>query len=148
MEKKKKSLQLKVRYELAYEIIFNSLAIILFGISFLFATNLLRFNWYTVFFAFLTAVFLYLKNTSYLIIEDDQLKLIYFKFYQAAEIKMDYIQEFIFYENKPVVGVKTSTQGVTRIYLRERNKKRLLDWLIQQCPEISALYISQNQKNS
>ncbi len=141
MKNKKESIQIPIRFELAYEIIYKSICFISFGLTFLFASNLLRFNWYSVFFALLTLVLIYLRQASYLLIEGDQLKLVYFKFFKGKEIDLQDVNECFFYENSSLIEVETKRRKRINIYLKEKNKEKLLNWLVTHHPEISSLYL-------
>lgn len=141
MKNKKESITLPLRFELAYEIIYKSTCFIFLGLTFLFASNLLRFNWFSVFFGLLTLILIYLRRSSYLIIEDDQLKLIYFKFFKSAKIELEDVKKCFFYEDRPLIEIKTKEHEHLKIYLKEKNKEKLLNWLVTHYPEISSLYI-------
>lgn len=148
MKNKKTPLKLPIRYELAYEIIFISIIIIISGLAYLFASNLLRFNWYTVLFSIITVVFLYLKYSSSLKIENDVLSIVYFKFFKVKEIDMTTIKEFIFYEKNRAIEIKSNNQLIYTIHVSEKTKKKLLNWMVNYYPDISCIYISHNAKNS
>lgn len=141
MKNKKESIKLPLRLELAYEIIYKSIVFILFGLTFLFASNLLRFNWFSVFFGLLTLVLIYLKRSSYLIIKEDHLELLYFRFFTVEEIKLQDVSECVFYENSSLVEIETNESNHFNIYLNERNKQKMLNWFVTYQPDISSLYI-------
>lgn len=141
MKNKKEFIKLPLQFELAYEIIYRSTCFILFGLTFLFASNLLRFNWFSVFFGLLTLILIYLRRSSYLFIEEDQLKLVYFKFFKCEEIQLQDVNECFFYENSPLIEIETKERKRLKIYLKQRNKEKLLSWLVTHYPEVSSLYI-------
>lgn len=141
MKNKKESIKLPLRFELAYEIIYKSICFIFFSLTFLFASNLLRFNWYSVFFGLLTLILIYLRRSSYLIIEGEQLRMVYFKFFKGKKIHLQEVNECFFYENSSLIEVETKERKRLKIYLKERNKKKLLNWLVTNYPEVSSLYI-------
>lgn len=148
MKNKKNSLQLPLRFELAYEIIYKSLCFISFGLTFLFATNLMRFNMYSVFFGLLTILLIYLKRSTYVLIEDDYLQLVYLKFFKREEIDLEVVTECYFYENSFLIEFKADDATIGSFYLNDRSKEKLLVWCVDQHPEISALFINRNEKNS
>lgn len=141
MTNKKESLKLPLRFELAYEIIYKSTCFILFGLTFLFASNLLRFNWYSVFFGLLTLILIYLRRSSHLIIEENQLQLVYFKFFKGKKTKLHDVSECFFYESSSLIEVETKGRKRLKIYLKEKNKEKLLNWFVTHYPEISSLYL-------
>jgi hypothetical protein len=140
MNEQKKLLKLRIKYELAYEIIFISSFIILFGLAYLFASNLLAFNWFTVFFGLLAAVFLYLKYQSYLLIENDVLSIVYFKFITKETIDMKTVSEFVFYEKSRIVEVKSSDKIIANLHLTNKNKQKLMTFLVKQYPNIPTIF--------
>lgn len=137
-----KPLKLRIRYEIAYEIIFSSIIVILLGLAYLFASNLLTFNWYTVAFVLLILYLLYLKYNSYLIIKDDWLSVYYYKYFKKYTVGINNIEEIIFYEDSRKVEIITKDEVILNLYLSERNKEFLLDWFVQYYPSISCLYIN------
>ena len=90
--------ELKIQFELAYEIIIYSILMIFIGIAFVFGSNLLTFNWYSLIFAIFALFIIYLKRNSYLVIEDNKLCIIYMKFMYQIHIDLIDIEEFVFYE--------------------------------------------------
>src|SRR5690625_410778 len=96
--KKNEPLKLKIGLELAYEIIFYSVLIIFIGLAYIFASNLLTFNWYTVIFGIIAIFLIFLKQNNQVIIENDVLTVYYLKFIQFKRIELKTIDEFIFYE--------------------------------------------------
>lgn len=140
MNKNNKTLKLRIKYELAYEIIFISSFIILFGLAYLFASNLLAFNWFTVFFGILALVFLYLKYQSYVLIENDVFSIVYLKFITKEKIDMKTVSEFVFYEKSRIVEVKSSNQVIAQIYLTDKNKQKLMDFLVNQYPKLPCIF--------
>lgn len=142
MNNDKQPLKLHIRFEFAYEIIYVSLFIILVGLAFLFASNLLTFNWFTVFFGMLAILFIYLKHQSHLIIKEDVLLTVYLQFYTKENIQMQTIDEFIFYEKSRAVEVKSNEQVIATIYLVDKNKQKLLDHIVNQYPDIPCLFMN------
>ena len=61
---KDKNIKLNIRFELAIEIILFCIIFILFGIAFLFASNLLSFNWVSAISILLALYLIYLKASS------------------------------------------------------------------------------------
>ena len=137
----KKSIKLSVRFDCINEIIYYSILIILFGSAYLFTSNLLRFNWYSVIFASLTLILIYLKRASYLIVENGQLRVVYCHSYLIVALSMDEVEHFIFYEEKRLVKIKTKSGDSFAVYLTEKNKEYLLNWLIKYYPKILPIYI-------
>ena len=137
----KKSIKLSVRFDCINEIIYYSILIILFGSAYLFTSNLLRFNWYSVIFASLTLILIYLKRASYLIVENGQLRVVYCHSYLMVALSMDEVEHFIFYEEKRLVKIKTKSGDSFAIYLTKKNKEYLLNWLITYYPKILPIYI-------
>jgi len=131
-----------MRFELAYEIIFYSIIFILVGLAYVFASNLLVFNWYTVLFGALALALLVLKRVSYFKIENGVLSAHYFKFFTKEKIQMITISEFLFYEENSVVEVKSSDKVILRLHLSNKNKEKLLNWLMQFYPNIPCLIIN------
>lgn len=148
MKNKKEIIKLPIHFDLVNEIIYKSTLIILFGIAYLFALNLLRFNWYSVLFGFLLLLLIYLKRSSHLKMDNNSLTLFYFKFYQAVKIEVDQIDECIFYSGSSLVEVLTKENNKIRFHLKDKNKKMFLDWLIKYCPSISPIYIKETKKDS
>jgi len=142
MNHDKKPLKLHIRFEFAYEIIYISIFIILVGLGFLFASNLLIFNWFTVFFGVLAIIFIYLKHQSYLTIENDVLTTVYLHFYTKEKIQMITVSEFVFYEDSRLVEVKSSDRVIGKIYLSEKNKRKFLNYIVNHYPEIPCLFMS------
>src|SRR5699024_10111441 len=118
---------------------------ILIGLAYVFASNLLAFNWYTVFFGALAIYLFFLKTKSYLLIEKDILSLYYFNFFKKKKIEMKAIDEFIFYESSRKVEIRSNKQTILIIYLKDKNKKKLLDWLVQHYPNIPCLFFNENE---
>jgi len=143
--KNNEPLKLNVRFELAYEVISYSILVILIGLAYVFASNLLAFNWYTVFFGALAIYLFFLKTKSYLLIEKDILSLYYFNFFKKKKIEMKAIDEFIFYESSRKVEIRSNKQTILIIYLKDKNKKKLLDWLVQHYPNIPCLFFNENE---
>jgi len=144
-EKKQLPLKMYMRFELAYEIIFYSVLFILIGIAYVFASNLLAFNWYTVFFGALALILLALKRLSYVTIENDVLSVYYFKFFNPTNIQMITISECLFYKESSVVEVKSSDKVILRLHLSSKNKEKLINWLVQYYPDIPCLYINKKR---
>lgn len=140
MENNKPELKLHVKYELSYEIIFVSSFIILFGIAYVFASNLLTFNWFTVIFGLLAIAFIYLKHQSYLQIDNDILAIVYFKFFTKEKVQLITVSEFVFYENSRLVEVKSSDQVLARVYLTKKNKEKLLNYMVNHYSDIPCIY--------
>ena len=142
MKKQEKPyLKLHIQQELAYEVISVSIIIILFGSAFLFATNLLSFNWYTVLFAFLFMGSLYLKKSCHLIIADDQLIVTYYKVSTPLSIDLTQLTELTFHEKQRQVKLQTTSGTVTLIYLNMKNKQKLLNFIVQYYPTIDCIFI-------
>ena len=141
MNHDKNPLKLHTRFEFAYELIYISSFVILVGLAFLFASNMLSFNWFTVFFGLLAIIFIYLKYQSYLEIENDILTTVYLYFYKKEKIQMITISKFIFYKNSQLVEVKASDRVIGRIYLSEKNKKKLLNYIVHHYPETPCLFM-------
>lgn len=139
--KKIEPFKLKLKFELAYEVISYSTLTILIGIAFVFGSNLLTFNWYSFIFAIIAIFFLYLKRNSYLVIENHKLSIFYMQCLQKAQVDMKDIEEFNFFEQDKQVKIKTNSKQVITIHLTDRNKQRLLDWLVQYYPTIPCLYL-------
>lgn len=148
MEKNKKTLKLPLQFEFAYEIIYISTVIILIGLAYVFASNLLRINVFTILFAILAAILIYFKWSSYILIEKDTLQLVYFKYNKSEIYHMEEINECVFYERKRLVRIKFDNNRFLRFYISEKNKQRFMNWIVNNYPDISCLYISQNEKNS
>lgn len=134
-------LKLKIQFELAYEIIFISTVIILTGLAYLFASNLLRFNWYSVIFGLVALFILILRANSYLIIEDDALKLKIFYFITYKEYEMNTIDKFVFLDQSRKIKITVKQTKESIIYLTEKNRYKLLNWLVKNYPDISCLYL-------
>lgn len=137
-------IKLPVRFDLVNEVIYKSILIILFGLAYLFAFNLLRFNWYSLFLGLIVVGLIYFKSLSYLKIEKNYLEIYYFNYYQKTKIKMNQIDECVFYDQNSLVELKTKENRKITIYLKERNKEKLLNWMIKNYPNISPIYIEKN----
>lgn len=143
--KKIEPFRLNVCFELAYEVISYSVFIILAGLAYVFASNLLTFNWYSVIFGLLAIIIFILKKNSYLLIKDDVLYVYYLKFVKKAKIDMKAINEFVFYESNRKVEIRINKRNVLTLYLKDKNKKKLLDWLVQNYPNIPCLFFNENE---
>lgn len=135
------SIKIRVQYELAYEIIHYSLIFIALGFAYVFASNLLRFNWFTVFFIILALLFLYLKKESFIIINKDTFTLTYWKIYTAKEIQMDKIEKFTFYADKRLLEIRVKNNEVVTCYLKKKQKETILSYLILYYPNIPCIVI-------
>lgn len=144
---KNEPLKLNICFELAYEIIYYSIFVILIGLAFIFASNLLTFNWYSVIFGLLAILLIILKTKSFLLIEEGTLSIYYLKYLHKAQIEMKTIDEFIFYERERRVEVRSNKKTILVLYLKDKNKKRLLDWLVQHYPNIPCLFFNENEIN-
>lgn len=134
-------IKLPVHFDLINEIIYKSILIIIFGLGYLFAMNLLRFNWYTVFFAIILFLLVYFKKCSYFKIEDSFLRVIYFKYYKKVEIRLNQIDQCVFYNQRSMVEIKLKNKEKIVVYLKEKDKEKLLNWTIKNYPSISLIYI-------
>lgn len=143
----KDSLKLRIHFEFAYEIITISLIVIFVGLSFLFASNLLALNWFSVIFGLLAIGLLYLKLTSSLEIKNDLLTLIYLKGFRKQEIEIITIDEFVFYEDVRLVEVKSNHQVIADIYLTEKNKQKMLNYIVNEYPKIPCIILKKNTLN-
>lgn len=144
---KNEPLKLNIYFELAYEIIYYSILVILIGLAFIFASNLLAFNWYSVIFGVLALVLVVLKTKSFLLIEEGILSIYYLKFLQKTKVEMKTIDEFIFYERGRRVEVRSNKKTFLVLHLKDKNKKKLLDWLVQNYPDIPCLFFKENEVN-
>ncbi len=142
MKKQEKPiLKLHIQHELAYEIISISIIVILFGLAFLFATNLLAFNWFTVIFAILFILAIILKKSCQLIIHDNQLKIRYYKLSKTYEVDMSLITQMTFYQKKRQVSIVNLSGAEVFVYLGMKNKQKLLNYIVQYYPEIDCIVI-------
>lgn len=142
MKKQEKPiLKLHIQHELAYEIISISIIVILFGLAFLFATNLLAFNWFTVIFAILFILAIILKKSCQLIIHDNQLKIRYYKLSKTYEVDMSLITQMTFYQKKRQVSIVNLSGAEVFIYLGIKNKQKLLNYIVKYYPEIDCIVI-------
>lgn len=133
--KNKETFTLRIQFELAYEIILTSFLVIFVGLAFLFASNLLSVNWFSVIFGGTAILLFYLKLSSYLKIENDVLSVIYFKKFKYKEFQIITIDEFLFYERSRLVEVMSNGQVIGQIYITDKNKQILLDYLVKQYPK-------------
>lgn len=134
-------IKVRVQYELAYEIIFNSLIIIFVGAAYLFASNLLNFNWYTILFGLTAILLIYFKFESYLQIENDKLTITYCKYIKSLQLDLKTINEIVFYSNKRQVEIKSNGNVVKIIYLNRKMKEKLLNYIVNHYPNIPCIYI-------
>ena len=142
MKKQEKPiLKLHIQHELAYEIISISIIVILFGLAFLFATNLLAFNWFTVIFAILFILAIILKKSCQLIIHDNQLKIRYYKLSNTYEVDMSLITQMTFYQKKRQISIVNLSGAEVFIYLGMKNKQKLLNYIVKYYPEIDCIVI-------
>lgn len=142
MKKQEKPiLKLHIQHELAYEIISISIIVILFGLAFLFATNLLAFNWFTVIFAILFILAIILKKSCQLIIHDNQLKIRYYKLSKTYEVDMSLITQMTFYQKKRQVSIVNLSGAEVFVYLGMKNKQKLLNYIVKYYPEIDCIVI-------
>ena len=141
-DKKMEPFKLKIQFELAYEIIIYSILMIFIGIAFVFGSNLLTFNWYSLIFAIFALFIIYLKRNSYLVIEDNKLCISYMKFMDQIHIDLIDIEEFVFYEQGRKVNIKTKAGKLIPILLSDKNKQKLLDQLVSHYPNIPCLFLN------
>lgn len=144
MKNKKKSIKLSVRFDWINEVIYYSILMIVFASAYLFAFNLLRFNWYSLIFILLTIILIYLKRASYLKISNGQLKVVCLHSYLVLDLPMNQINHFIFYKGKSLVEIKTRSKETFELYLNDKNKESLLSWIITHYPQISPIYIEKD----
>ena len=133
--------KLHIEFELAYEIISYSILMIFIGIAFVFGSNLLTFNWYSLIFAIFALFMIYLKRKSYIVIEDNKLCVYYMKYIDIIHLDMNDIKEFIFYEQGRRVNIKIKTDKLIPIHLSDKNKQKLLDLLVSNYPNIPCLFL-------
>lgn len=144
---KNEPFKLKIGLELAYEIIFYSLLIIVIGLAYIFASNLLTFNWYTIVFGVVAIFLLFLKQNNFAVIEDGVLTVHYLKFIEYKKIEMKTIDEFIFYEQGRRVEARSNKQTILVLHLKQKNKKILMDWLVQNYPNIPCYFLNESEIN-
>lgn len=137
----KPHLKLPIQQELAYEVISISIIVIFFGLAFLFATNLLSFNWYSIFFALLFVFGVYVKYSSYLVIKNNQITIRYYKYLKLIYLEISQIDEMTFHQKKRQVQIKDYNGTITLIYLNRKNKEKLLNYIVQYYPKIDCLFI-------
>lgn len=137
-----------IQFDFINEIIFKSVIIILFGIAYLFAFNLLRVNLYTILFALLLLILIYLKRKSYLKIDEDYLEIHCFKYYKKVTLKIREVTEIVFYNQQSFIEIKTMDGAKVKVYLKNKNKEKLLNWTIKNCPDIRPIYIDKIKKDS
>ena len=142
---KKKSLKITIQLELAYEIIVYSIILILIGLAYIFASNLLTFNFYTISFGLLSLCLIFLKQKSYLEIKDDIFHVYYLGFIHKDKIEMKPIDAIIFIKNKRKIELQSNNQTISSIYLSDKNKQLFMDWIIKQYPDIPC-YIQKEAK--
>lgn len=140
------TLKLRIQFEFAIEVILTSLFIILLGIAFLFASNLLTFNWASILFGVGAIIFIYFKNLSYLEIKEDELTLCYFKYLNKKSTPMNQVNQFVFHENNLLIEVHTKNKNKTTFYLKQKNREKLLNYIINHYPEIPCLIYEQTNK--
>ncbi len=133
---KNKTLKLHMKIELAYEVILYSLIFICIGIAYVFASNLLTFNWFTVAFALIAIALIVLKHKSYFKIKEDTLSTYYFHFFRKDTIEMRTVDAFLFYASGTRVELMSNDQAILVLYLKEKNKTILMNWLMHHYPEI------------
>lgn len=136
------TIKLRIQYELAYEIIHYSLIFIAFGLAYIFASNLLSFNWFTVLFIILATLLIYFKKENYILIKNNMLQIIYWKFLTSKEIQMKDIKEFTFYEKSRLVEIELSNNEVLTCYLKKKQREKLLNYLILYFPRIPCILIN------
>src|SRR5699024_12195572 len=102
-------------------------------------------NLYSVVCCWLDIMLFILKKNSYLLIKDDVLYVYYLKVVKKAKIDMKAINEFVFYESNRKVEIRINKRNVLTLYLKDKNKKKLLDWLVQNYPNIPCLFFNENE---
>lgn len=80
-------------------------------------------------------------------IEEGILSIYYLKFLQKTKVEMKTIDEFIFYERGRRVEVRSNKKTFLVLHLKDKNKKKLLDWLVQNYPDIPCLFFKENEVN-
>lgn len=134
-------IKIRIQWELAYEMIYYSILMIILGLSFIFVSNLLSFNWITGILLIVAIILISLKNESYIIINSNWLEIKYCPFLLNKKIKLESIDEFVFYEAKRLVEIRCHNNRKIECHLAEKQKEKLLIYLIHFCPWIPCLYI-------
>ncbi len=137
---KKTSLKLRIRFDFAMEVILLCLIFILFGLAFLFASNLLVFNWGSVICTILGGGLIYLKASSYIQIEKDQVTVQYMKFVHRASVDINQIKQMIFYKDSLLVEIQTKDKQTVSFYLQQKNREKLLNHIVNHYPDIPCLF--------
>lgn len=134
-------MKLHLQQELAYEVISASVLVILFGLAYLFATNLLSVNFFSIIFALLFLLGIYLKLSCHIIISEDQLTICYYKYLESMNVDMKQIDELIFHQKERQIEIKDNNGHATPIFMNMKNKEKLLNYLVQYYPEIDCIFI-------
>lgn len=145
---KNKNIQLNLRFEFAIEVIIYSVIIILFGLAFLFTSNLLSFNWVSALCILSGLGVIYLKASSFIKLIDEVVILQYFKFFTKKTVAIENIDQFIFYEDSHLVEIKTKKQETIPFYLKDKNRKKLLGFIVQSCPETPCLFYDRTDETA
>lgn len=145
---KDKNIKLNIRFELAIEIILFCIIFILFGIAFLFASNLLSFNWVSAISILLALYLIYLKASSTIELKESTMTIKYLKYFNKKTIEVETIDKIIFYEGNHLVEIETKMQETIPFYLTHRNKEKLLRFVVQNCPETPCLVYNRTDETA
>lgn len=135
----KPTIKLRVQLELAYEIIYKSVIVIFIGLAFLFASNMLILNGYSLAFGTIAILMFYFKIESHIKIHNNYFEYTVFKYIKVFKIDMNQVNEFIFYKNKRIVEIKLNNSNVAVIHLKLNQKEKLLNHILNFYPDIPCI---------
>lgn len=145
---KNKKLKLSIRFEFAIEVIIFCVIFILFGLAFLFASNLLSFNWISVVFVLLGVTLIYLKASSSIELVENKVMIQYLKFFHKKTIKIEEVDKVIFYEDSHLVEIQTKEQKTVQFYLKQKNREILLNFVVTNCPNTPCLFYDRTDETA
>ncbi len=140
MNKNNETLKLNIRFEFSIEVILLCLIFILFGLAFLLTSNLLAFNWISVVLILLGFTLIYLKTSSYIELKKDTVTIQYMKYMYKKTLTTHQIKQFVFYKSSLLVEIQAKNQKVVPFYLKQKNRERLLNFLVNHYPDIPCLF--------
>lgn len=145
---KDKNIKLNIRFELAIEIILFCIIFILFGIAFLFASNLLSFNWISAVSILLGFILTFLKANSSIEWKENTVIIQYFKFFFKKTINVENIEKINFYKSSSLIRIKINNLETVKFYMNDKNREKLLEFIIHTYPEIPCLFLDRTDETA
>lgn len=145
---KNEKLKLRIRFEFAVEVIIFCIIFILFGLAFLFISNLLSFNWISAIFIILGVFLIYLKASSFIELNEETVTIQYFKFFHKRTINIEETDKVIFFENSHLVEIQLKKQETVQFYLNQKNREKLMKFIVKNCPDTPCLFYDRTDETA